>query len=151
MSAYGVETVNSIEPITRTGLTFDKVEPNRLVASMPFAANANHAGILYAGSLFTLAEVAAGVLFMNRYDSSVIAPICAGMDIRFRRPATGTPVAASNTRDTTLDGKSRPRDFAARRLAVRNPLPAARPRLAGSGCVAVARCAFARWRVERAG
>ena len=88
MPVEGVELVNSIEAIARTGLTFVEVEANRLSVSMPLEGNANHAGILYAGSLFTLAECAAGVLFLNHYDSSRIAPICAGMDIRFRRPAT---------------------------------------------------------------
>lgn len=88
MSSYGVELVNSIEPIARTGLVFDMVEANKLVVRMPLAGNANHNGILYAGSLFSLAECAAGVLFMNRYDAGVIAPICASVNIRFRRPAT---------------------------------------------------------------
>lgn len=83
----GIEIINDIEPISRTGLTFDKVEGNELVARMPLAGNTNHTGIMYAGSLFALAECAAGALFMNRYGADRIAPICANVNIRFRRPA----------------------------------------------------------------
>jgi len=84
---HGIEIIKDIEPISRTGLAFDKVEGNELVVRMPLAGNTNHTGIMYAGSLFALAECAAGALFMNRYGTDRIAPICAGVNIRFRRPA----------------------------------------------------------------
>jgi len=84
----GIQIINDIEPISRTGLAFDKVETNELVARMPLADNANHTGIMYAGSLFALAECAAGTLFLNRYGDDSIVPICASVNIRFRRPAT---------------------------------------------------------------
>jgi len=54
---------------------------------MPLQGNANHNGIMYAGSLFSLAEAAPGVLILNRFDPAIIAPICASVNIRFRRPA----------------------------------------------------------------
>lgn len=84
----GVDIISAIEPIARTGMVFDTIEPNQLVLRMPLAGNANHTGIMYAGSLFTLAECAAGALFLNRYGDDRIMPICAGVDIRFRAPAT---------------------------------------------------------------
>ncbi len=83
-----VEIINSIEAISRTGLKFESVEANDLIAKMPLKGNGNHNGIMYAGSLFALAECAPGVLFMNRFDPEVIAPICASVNIRFRRPAS---------------------------------------------------------------
>ncbi len=95
----GVETINSIEPIARTGLSFDSIDANTITARMPLSVNANHNGIMYAGSLFSLAECAAGVLFMNRYEPKAIAPICAGVNIRFRRPATSDVTVSINISD----------------------------------------------------
>jgi acyl-coenzyme A thioesterase PaaI-like protein len=84
----GIRIIQNIEPIIRTGLVFEAVEPNKLVGRMPLAGNSNHTGIMYAGSLFALAECMAGVLFINRFGTEKIAPICANIDIRFRRPAS---------------------------------------------------------------
>ncbi len=85
---HAEKTIHGIEAIRRTGLRFDQVDRNEIAATMPLAGNDNHNGIMYAGSLFSLAECAAGVLFMNRFDSAAIAPICANVNIRFRRPAS---------------------------------------------------------------
>jgi acyl-CoA thioesterase FadM len=42
---------------------------------------------MYAGSLFTLAEFPAGVLFVKRMDMTKVVPIVAEVNIRFKRPA----------------------------------------------------------------
>lgn len=81
------EIILSVEAVSRTGLAFDKVGPNQASIRMPLQGNANHNGIMYAGSLFSLAEAAPGVLILNRFDPAIIAPICASVNIRFRRPA----------------------------------------------------------------
>ena len=88
VSSIGVEIVLAIKAIARTGLVFDHVSTNEVVLRMPLEGNANHNGILYAGSLFSLAECAAGALFLNRYGDDVIRPVCSSVNIRFRRPAT---------------------------------------------------------------
>lgn len=88
MSSKGVDIVLAIGAIARTGLVFDHVSTNEVVLRMPLAGNANHNGILYAGSLFSLAECAAGALFLSRYGDDVIGPVCSSVNIRFRRPAT---------------------------------------------------------------
>ncbi len=91
--------IHSIEAIHRTGLRFDEVNNNKIVVTMPLAGNDNHNGIMYAGSLFSLAECAAGVLLMNRFDAAVIAPICANVNIRFRRPANSDVRLSLNISD----------------------------------------------------
>lgn len=83
----GESIVLAIEAIARTGMIFEQISMNELVLRMPLAGNDNHNGILYAGSLFSLAECAAGVLFLNRYDEEAISPVCSNVSIRFRRPA----------------------------------------------------------------
>ncbi len=104
MSHRGVEVVQGIDAIARTGLSFDKVGPNELVARMPLQGNANHAGILYAGSLFSLAECAAGVLFLNRFGDREVVPICGGVNIRFRRPATSDITLTLSISDEEFEG-----------------------------------------------
>ncbi len=64
------------------------ISDNCVRAMMPFAENTNHVGTMYAGSMFTLAEFPAGVLFVRRVDTNKIAPLVAEMKIRYRRPAT---------------------------------------------------------------
>jgi acyl-coenzyme A thioesterase PaaI-like protein len=54
---------------------------------MPLKGNENHIGIMYAGALFTLAEVPGGALYLTTFDTSRYYPIVKEMNIRFRRPA----------------------------------------------------------------
>ena len=54
---------------------------------MPFEPNINHVGIMYAGALFTLAELPGGVIYLTSFDTSRYYPIVKDMQIRFRRPA----------------------------------------------------------------
>ncbi|MBW1644050.1 MAG: YiiD C-terminal domain-containing protein, partial [Deltaproteobacteria bacterium] len=53
----------------------------------PLSSNENHVGIMYAGALFTLAEVPGGSLFYTSFDPTKYYPIVKDMYIRFRRPA----------------------------------------------------------------
>ncbi|MBW2370791.1 MAG: YiiD C-terminal domain-containing protein [Deltaproteobacteria bacterium] len=54
----------------------------------PLAGNENHVGTMYAGALFTLAEVPGGSIFYSLFDGTKYYPIVKDMYIRFRRPAT---------------------------------------------------------------
>jgi len=82
---------------------------------MPIAGNGNHIGTMYAGALFTLAELPGGALFMVSLDYTKYYPIVADLSIRFRRPATtDITVEASMTEeevarieaDADKDGKA---------------------------------------------
>lgn len=57
-------------------------------AKIPAAPNVNHFGSIYAGSLFTVAEMLGGVLGLNTFDLEGFVPIVKGMEIRFLKPAT---------------------------------------------------------------
>jgi len=54
---------------------------------MPYDLNINHVGTMYAGALFTLAELPGGVVYMTSFDTRKFYPIVKDMSIRFRRPA----------------------------------------------------------------
>lgn len=56
----------------------------------PQEPNRNHAGMMYAGSLFSLAEVLGGLLPAATWDITGYVPIVADVRIRFRAPAMGT-------------------------------------------------------------
>ena len=63
---------------------------------LPLTPNINHIGTVYAGALFTLAEVPGGPVYLSSFDISQFYPIVKDMQIRFRRPAT-TDVTVSVT------------------------------------------------------
>ncbi len=73
--------------VNRMGLEILEMEPRRAVLRMPIKGNENHIGTMYAGILFTAAEVPGGILFVSTFDTSKYVPIVKGMDIRFKRPA----------------------------------------------------------------
>jgi len=55
---------------------------------LPVKPNVNHIGTMYAGSLFSLADFAGGVIFFASFDHTRYFPIVKEMKIRFRRPVT---------------------------------------------------------------
>lgn len=69
------------------GLRFADVRPGIAAAEVPFDGNANHLGTMYAGVLFTVAEVLGGAMAFS-FDLSRFLPVVKDMQIRYRRPAT---------------------------------------------------------------
>lgn len=70
--------------------------PGHAAASVPLEGNTNHLGTLYAGSLFSVAEILGGAICYPTFDVSRFLPTVKTVEIRFRRPAT-TDVAATAT------------------------------------------------------
>jgi thioesterase domain-containing protein len=76
-----------IPAVQRTGIEVLELDVGYVKMSMPFEPNINHVGIMYAGSLFTLAELPGGAIFASAFDSKRFYPIVKDMHLRFRRPA----------------------------------------------------------------
>ncbi len=74
--------------IAKMGMEVVEMAPGRVTLRMPLAGNENHIGIMYAGVLFTLAEVPGGAVFFSTFDITKYVPIVKGVDIRFKKPAT---------------------------------------------------------------
>ena len=55
---------------------------------LPKEPNVNHIGTVYAGSLFSLADFAGGVLFYSAFDTRKYYPLLKEVTITFKRPAT---------------------------------------------------------------
>ena len=81
--------IHVIEFVQRAGIRVDEIEPGRCVLSMPEEPNVNHFGTIYAGALYTLAEVPGGVLFFATFDGERFFPLVKSSQIRYRRPARG--------------------------------------------------------------
>jgi thioesterase domain-containing protein len=76
-----------IECVKRMGLKALELAPRRVTLQMPVAGNESHIGTIYAGILFTVAEVPGGALFLTTFDVSRYVPIVKGMEIKFKKPA----------------------------------------------------------------
>ena len=73
--------------VERSGLELLHAERGRAVLRLPFEPNINHVGMIYAGALFTVAEVPGGVLFSSAFDLTRFYPIVGDLKIRFSKPA----------------------------------------------------------------
>jgi acyl-coenzyme A thioesterase PaaI-like protein len=73
--------------VEQTGIQAIELKPRFVKLRMPLKGNENHIGTMYAGALFTLAEIPGGALYLTTFDVSRYYPIAKEMNIRFRRPA----------------------------------------------------------------
>lgn len=76
----------SIDIINKMGAEITELSDNRVVVTMPLAPNVNHVGMMYAGSLFTLAEFPTGVLCLRNMDMQKVFPVVGEVNIRFKKP-----------------------------------------------------------------
>ena len=89
LEQIGSATEKAFPFVERCGVKVLKVAQGYCHLGMPLAGNQNHIGSMYAGALFTLAELPGGVIYLTSFDTSRFYPIVKSMNIRFRRPATG--------------------------------------------------------------
>jgi acyl-coenzyme A thioesterase PaaI-like protein len=78
------------------GVRFVEVRHGSATASVPFEGNANHFGAMYAGVIFTVAEVLGGAIGFGTFGVATHYPVLRSMSIDFRSPGTG-PLTASAT------------------------------------------------------
>lgn len=87
--AQATEAIHAIEFVARAGIRVDEIEPGRCVLSMDPEPNINHFGTVYAGAIYTLAEVPGGVLFFATFDAERFFPLVKSSQIRYRAPGRG--------------------------------------------------------------
>ena len=75
------------------GIEVVELRPGYVRSRTPFEGNGNHIGTMYAGVLFTAAELLGGAIALSTFDMSKFFPVVKALSISFRRPATG-PVFA---------------------------------------------------------
>ncbi|MEO8888965.1 MAG: YiiD C-terminal domain-containing protein [Jatrophihabitantaceae bacterium] len=84
------------------GVTFRELRPGYVRAEVPLAGNGNHFGVIYAGVIFTVAEVLGGAMHFASFDSSTHYPLVRGMQIDFLAPGQGTLSASASLTDEEL-------------------------------------------------
>jgi len=73
--------------VERMGMKVLVLEPRRVKLCVPLRGNENHIGSMYAGALFTIAEIPGGALFLTTFNISRFYPVVKEMTIRFVKPA----------------------------------------------------------------
>ena len=69
------------------GLKVLSLEPNTVKLMLPMKGNENHLGTVWAGALFTLAEVPGGILVFTTFDAARFYPVVKEMNIKYVKPA----------------------------------------------------------------
>lgn len=88
--------------VRRSGFRARVLERGHVVCEMPLSGNKNHIGTMYAGALFTLAEVPGGALYLTTFDTTKFIPIVTEMNIKFVKPAKGTVSIEINMSDERI-------------------------------------------------
>ena len=73
--------------VARMGLKVLKLSSGHVKLMAPLRGNENHIGSMYAGALFTLAEIPGGVLILTTFDPTKCYPLIKELTIKFLRPA----------------------------------------------------------------
>jgi acyl-coenzyme A thioesterase PaaI-like protein len=74
--------------VRNAGLQVVELRPGYVKCLMPFRNNnGNHIGTMYAGALFTVAEIPGGALFLSSFDTSKYFPIVKALNMDFLKPA----------------------------------------------------------------
>jgi thioesterase domain-containing protein len=82
---YLEKAIKIIEKMGMRILAFQKYSVKII---LPKEQNINHIGTVYAGSLFSLADYAGGVLFFATFDMKKYYPILREVTITFKKPGT---------------------------------------------------------------
>ena len=87
MDTIGRLVTDSIPAVKRTGIRTLDIFPGYVKLHMPLNGNENHVNMMYAGSLFSLAELPGGAVFLSLFDASKYYPVVAEVTIRYLKPA----------------------------------------------------------------
>ncbi|MBF6327645.1 PaaI family thioesterase [Nocardia transvalensis] len=87
-----VDIVNSAIEFTipvahKMGVRALEVRRGYAAFTVPIEGNGNHFGVMYAGVLFTVAEVLGGAIPMATFDMAKYFPLVKDLQITFRKPA----------------------------------------------------------------
>ncbi len=78
---------NIVPFATRAGIKALRISPEYNKITMPLEPNRNHVGTMYAGALFTLAEMMGGAVALTRLGPHDLVPIVTSLTINFLKPA----------------------------------------------------------------
>ncbi|MGW5053357.1 YiiD C-terminal domain-containing protein [Actinokineospora sp. NPDC004072] len=85
--AFNAALAQLVPQAHRMGVRAVVLEPGRIVCRVPLAGNGNHIGTMYAGVLFTVAEVLGGGICLPSFDLTRFYPVVKNVRIDFTKPA----------------------------------------------------------------
>lgn len=104
MSKTAVQMVEEgIAFVQRAGLKVEAMERGYVRCRMPLKGNENHIGTMYAGALYTLAEIPGGALFLSSFDTSRYFPIIREHRIRYTGAVTSNALVELRMEDAEID------------------------------------------------
>ena len=93
---------DTIPVLAHLGLEVIEASRGRAAARVPLEGNGNHVGTMYAGVLFSVAEMLGGALSLATFDPARFYPIVKDLRIEFRRPATTVVTARTSLDDAEI-------------------------------------------------
>jgi len=96
---FNTVLAQSIPRAAEMGIEVVELRPGYVKSKTPFDGNGNHIGTMYAGVLFTAAELLGGAIALSTFDMTKFYPVVKGLSINFRRPATGPVFAEASISD----------------------------------------------------
>jgi acyl-coenzyme A thioesterase PaaI-like protein len=95
--------IESTIPIAHTmGVKVVEARPGFAATTVPAEGNGNHFGVIYAGVLFTVAEVLGGIIPLITFDRSKYFPLVKNLDIQFVAMAKSEVRAEATLDDETI-------------------------------------------------
>ncbi|MDQ2676564.1 MAG: DUF4442 domain-containing protein, partial [Actinomycetota bacterium] len=89
----------SIPRAAEMGIEVVELRPGYVKSRTPFEGNGNHIGTMYAGVIFTAAELLGGAIALSTFDMTKFYPVVKALTVNFRRPATGPVFAEASISD----------------------------------------------------
>jgi thioesterase domain-containing protein len=102
----------AIKIIEKMGIRILDLEKRSVRIMLPKEPNVNHVGTVYAGSLFSLADFAGGILFFASFDYKKYYILLKEMAIAFKKPATTDITVEASLTLEQADGVGRIADQA---------------------------------------
>jgi acyl-coenzyme A thioesterase PaaI-like protein len=84
------------------GVEFVELRPGYVRAEVPFEGNGNHFGVIYAGVIFTVAEVLGGAMQFATFDVSTHYPLVKRVEVDFLAPGRTRLSATAELSDSEI-------------------------------------------------
>jgi thioesterase domain-containing protein len=95
--------IESTIPIAhKMGVKVVEVRPGFAATTVPAEGNGNHFGVIYAGVLFTVAEVLGGIIPLITFDTAKYFPLVKNLEIQFVAMAKSDVRAEASLDDETI-------------------------------------------------
>lgn len=100
MMNSGIE--HTIPIVHKMGVQVVETRRGFAATTVPAEGNGNHFGVVYAGVLFTVAEVLGGIIALSTFDSAKYFPLVKNLDISFVGMARSTLRAEATLDEDTI-------------------------------------------------